>query len=622
MDRRLAALVAVLGSLVAVSHAATHSLKDIDHVVLFMQENRAFDHYFGTMAGVRGFADPNVHIASDGLPVWFQQVTPAISNATKELLPWYINAAGGTTPESSQCMTAGSNGFQANHLAFANGENNQWATQNTPFSWGHYKRADLPQHFGIAEGWTMADMYSQSVLASTDPNRAFWASGSVNVPGGPQQLGQGGVTLDNNETPGCEGTDLNCFPLGWKTYAEFLEDAGVSWQVVYVDNFDDNPYVKRPHLVPGLSFIGFEAFYDAAAKGTLPAVSYLIGPAELSEHPPFSPLDGGWLQQQVVNAVTNSPKYANTVLIISYDESGGWGDHVIPITAPPNTPGEWLTNPFNTSTTTFAGPGYRLPFYVISPFTRGGHVFVEHSDHSSQIMFMEEWLAAKGMNVKTDQLNGWRRDHMSNLLKMFDFNHPDFSIPHIPAATPPAQNSAGQFTGTATCVAKFPNPQPAVPFGKQTLADSLTIEDGFKVDVGLSDPTEGRFLVFESSGVALAANKESLATTPARAQHNDPNQRFIIHALADPPSNIFTIQFASPSFKTATFLSPHLNTAPASQAGLFAITDLGNGAGYTIQETSSKEFLSVARGGKVTLSKSASAFQAFSVTMGTDVFSN
>lgn len=76
----------------------------------------------------------------------------------------------------------------------------------------------------------------------------------------------------------------------------------------------------------GLSFIGLNAFYEAAAQGTLPQVSYIIGPAELSEHPPFAPHDGAWLQQQIVNAVINSPKYSSTVLMISYDETGGWGD--------------------------------------------------------------------------------------------------------------------------------------------------------------------------------------------------------------------------------------------------------------------------------------------------------
>lgn len=79
----------------------------------------------------------------------------------------------------------------------------------------------------------------------------------------------------------------------------------------------------------GLSFIGLDSFSSAAAQGTLPQVSYIIGPAELSEHPPFLPRDGGWLQQQIVNAVINSPKYNSTVLMISYDETGGWGDQYV-----------------------------------------------------------------------------------------------------------------------------------------------------------------------------------------------------------------------------------------------------------------------------------------------------
>lgn len=78
-----------------------------------------------------------------------------------------------------------------------------------------------------------------------------------------------------------------------------------------------------------MSFIGLDAFYDAAAKGTLPQVSYIIGPAELSEHPPFLHQDGAFLQQQIANAVIKSPKYSSTVLMISYDETGGWADQYV-----------------------------------------------------------------------------------------------------------------------------------------------------------------------------------------------------------------------------------------------------------------------------------------------------
>ena len=71
-----------------------------------------------------------------------------------------------------------------------------------------------------------------------------------------------------------------------------------------------------------MSYIGLEKFYEDAAAGTLPQISYIVGPAELSEHPPYQPKDGAWLQQKVVDVVTSSPLYNNTVLIISYDETG------------------------------------------------------------------------------------------------------------------------------------------------------------------------------------------------------------------------------------------------------------------------------------------------------------
>jgi phospholipase C len=132
------------------------------------------------------------------------------------------------------------------------------------------------------------------------------------------------------ELPGCESTNLNCWPLTWKTAPEFYQDAGVSWQVYQdTDNFDDNPLAwfqqfqqaasNSPLGQRGMTKPGLKKFYSDAAAGTLPQVSYIVGPMELSEHPPYMPKDGAWLQRQVAEAVINSPKYNNTVLIISYD---------------------------------------------------------------------------------------------------------------------------------------------------------------------------------------------------------------------------------------------------------------------------------------------------------------
>lgn len=118
--------------------------------------------------------------------------------------------------------------------------------------------------------------------------------------------------------------------MHWKTIYEYYEEAGVSWRVFQdTDNFDDNSlayfhqYRTAPEGSPlaekGMRFPGLHSFYQACADGTLPEVSFIVGPQELSEHPPWMPKDGAWLQKQVVEAVMNSPKYNTTLLMVSYD---------------------------------------------------------------------------------------------------------------------------------------------------------------------------------------------------------------------------------------------------------------------------------------------------------------
>lgn len=615
----------------------TPGLESIDHVVLFMQENRAFDHYFGTMAGVRGFADPNVALTSEGIPVWYQKVDSTLSNKTTALLPFYLNEAGGNFTKATQCMTAGSNGWTANHIALNNGSNNLWALDNTPQSIGYFKRQDISTHFAIAEAFTVGDMYAQSMIASTDPNRIFWASGSANIPGGPQSPDQGGPSVDNNETPGCDPTGVSCFPVKWSTFPEHLEAANISWQVYQdTDNFDDNPLAwfeqfqqaptDSPLAKKGLSFIGIDSFLAAAANGTLPAVSYIIGAMELSEHPPWQPQDGGFIQAQIVNAVINSPKYNSTALIISYDETGGWADHVIPTTSPFNTSGEWMpTDPFEPGTTAVvAGPGFRLPFYVISPWTRGGNVYTAHSDHTSQIMFLEQWLAAKGTPVKTPEINFWRRENMDNLVKMFNFANPDFSNPNIPMPPPPLTNSKGQFIGAELCEAMFPETTPPIPYGQQTRENSLFIENGFKSVRG--SLTEGRFLVFQADNMVLSYDHSTrdlgLTSAPPSSKFASSSDdiRFVLHATSPPPATTFKLQFTGAP--TNTYIDKNLKgTSSLNNAAIFNITDLGNGQGYTINSLHSSEFIALSSHGKtqeIALNKSPTSFQVFSVTKSTD----
>ncbi|KAJ5351714.1 hypothetical protein N7452_000688 [Penicillium brevicompactum] len=621
-----------LAVLLGVSPAAAGSLKDIEHVVIFMQENRSWDTYFGTMAGVRGFNDPNVQVNPDGNSVWHQVVELAQSNKTKSLLPWYLGQEGGDWHDAIQCLTAGSNGYKENQQSLNNGSNNHWVTKNTPWSWGYLKRQDIPVQYAIAEGWTAGDMYQESQITATNPNRVTLVSGSINVPGSPQSKDEGGVYIDNNEVPGCDHSGINCYPLKWKTVYDFYEEAGVSWQL-YQDknNFDDNPLAwfeqfqkaskDSPLAKKGTSFLGLDAFYQAAANGTLPEVSFIVGPAELSEHPPYMPKDGAWLQKKVVDAVTNSPKYNSTLLMISYDETGGFGDHVTPFHSPRDTPGDWMEDPLGLFSDIFVGPGFRVPFYMISPWTRGNRVFTERADHNSQILFVEEWLTARGYsNIKTDQMVSWRRKHMSNLVNAFDFDHPNYSLPQIPEADTPDTNSKGEYVGTSNCQSRHAETRPPVPYGEQdntTDSNSLWFEEGYKEVVGYL--TEGRYLVFEKDGLAITNTGKGNTLTSSRAtsRHNAKSQRWVVHYNHDEESQVFTISSAL----DGRWIGSNGSLLPKDQGSSAAqvrVSFLGPSLGYTLQFVERQQYIDINGQGVLSVrgsqAGSTSGYKIFSVS--------
>ncbi|KAL8276391.1 hypothetical protein RQP46_011189 [Phenoliferia psychrophenolica] len=112
---------------------------------------RLQDHYFGSLAGVRGFKDPNVQVNPDGRSAFYQQVNASLSNTTDYLLPFHIPYQGEPgRKEATQCSYAGSNGWEKNQAALAAGANDQWALGNSPHSVGYWKRDDIPIHYAIA----------------------------------------------------------------------------------------------------------------------------------------------------------------------------------------------------------------------------------------------------------------------------------------------------------------------------------------------------------------------------------------------------------------------------------------------------------------------------------------
>ena len=245
-----------------------------------------------------------------------------------------------------------------------------------------------------------------------------------------------------------------------------------------------------------------------------------------------------------------------------------------------------------------------MPFYIISPWTRGGNVYVEHADHNSQIMFVEKWLASKGKNVKTTQMNPWRRANMADLTKAFDFQNPDYSIPSMPNVSYPSTDAKGSWNGYALCEAKYgSDPRPPVPYGKQTEATALQTEQGFKQMRG--NPTEGRYLTFEMNGYALTNDNHKLTAAKASPSHNVKAQRFILHQSGSG----FSVTSAVDAY---TVNDVDALKDPSSAAKTYAIIDLGNGQGYAIG--SNGQYLTLSKSGKLGVSKTPGGFNVFSVT--------
>ncbi|KAJ6779932.1 hypothetical protein PWT90_05353 [Aphanocladium album] len=590
----------------------THSLADIDHVILLMQENRAFDHYFGTMAGVRGFSDPNVNI---------NPLLSPLSDNGATMSHWYLNYDGDGNNLLSHCIDTVNPSWQDNRNSYNHGLNNMWALSQSPHSIGYFKEKDIPTQFALAKNFVVADMYQSSIFSSTSPNRVFWASGSSNIPGSPQNKDQGGFPYIDNWEPaggGCKDDGSSCFPLKWKTAVEFYEDAGVDWMVFQDpnDNFDDNPWYwfeqfRRGGPLQSKAAQGesWDSFYDRLRTGNLPEISIVVPGASLSEHSGIGlPMDGGGLQDKIARAVLNSPAYPRTALIVSYDEGGGWYDHVPIFHSPRGTPGEWLEDPLDNTGYTFAGPGIRVPMYIISPWTRNGGVYTEHADHTSQLQFIEKWQAAKGRNVVTDQMVQWRRDNMADLVSAFNFDKPDYSKPDLPTAPP--------YKGYGACPSRSgPTPPGYKGYNQRTSkrsAPSYHMERGWKPVRGKL--TEGRHLAMVMNDHALThahPNKRNgnIHATRAVENHDEPTQHWVISAEV-----IGGDEFTVMAWNDGRHICHESEMCgDRGNATIFTV-GFEPGQGHTLWSKSMGKYMLVDEEGQIDYSDTASHWDIFSVS--------
>lgn len=448
------------------------TLNDIEHVVILIQENRSFDHYLGTLAGVRGFSDPHLLQLSTGHSVLYQ---PDALNPDGYELPFRIaNANAG-----GECIADLSHAWDAQHNSWDAGAMDAWLPShraadgsNGILTMGYYNRTDLPYHYALADNFTVCDAYFCSVFGPTNPNRLVSMTGTIDPDGT-----HGGPAVDNGSATGS---------LTWTTYPEQLQNAGISWKVYQaVDNDTNNvlslfaqyqdptsPLYQRSQLYQPTAVEGFTQDVEA---GMLPQVSWILATTAECEHPPAPPTAGANFIDQILTVLFNNPSvWAKTALFLTYDENDGFFDHVVPPTPPPGTPGEWLTeSPLPSSASNIAGPvglGFRVPMIVISPFSRGYFVCHDTFDHSSLLRFLETRFGPEVPN-----LSAWRRQTCGDLTSAFNFIAPDFSIPAL--ATPAA--SASQTAEGCSTTANNPTlPSPQVAPQQETASSPRQTPSG------------------------------------------------------------------------------------------------------------------------------------------------
>jgi len=417
-------------------------LGDIEHFVFLMMENRSFDHYFGTMSGVRGFADA----AKQGnLKQYGYDRATRTADPGGYLMPFRLDTTRGTSLDG-ECINDPTHNWGPQHQAWNNGRMDNWLAPhlaseglvNGPATMGYYTRADIPVHWALADAFTICDHYFCSVMGPTDPNRLYWISGTIDPDGH-----AGGPLLD---TP----TMIPNFAYSWRTMPENLHDAGVSWKIYtsqqvpiastavlsgMMQSFTqtkDKPYLMANGVLP----IYPENFALDVALGTLPKVSWIIPPLLNCEHPALPPSFGAVTMLQVLDVLTSKPAiWEKTALIISYDENGGFYDHVAPPTPPPGEPGEWITvDPLPATASGVNGPiglGFRVPGMVISPYSRGGLVASDTFDHTSQLRLLETRFG-----VDVPNLSAWRRRTVGDMTSAFNFAAaPDVTKPRLATRT-------------------------------------------------------------------------------------------------------------------------------------------------------------------------------------------
>ncbi|WP_018349706.1 phosphocholine-specific phospholipase C [Longispora albida] len=519
--------------------APTGGLEVIEHVVILMQENRSFDHYFGTLSGVRGFGDPAAISLPGGAPVYRQP-----NGGSNYVLPYRVD---------DQFMEGTPHGWGDGHAAWNNGRHDQWVPQKTVRSMTYMDRASLGFYYQLADAFTICDNYHCSVMGATNPNRFFLFSGMIGNEPGTSTRATGNDAWQN---PGHTG-------YSWTSYAERLESAGRSWRVYQEwDNYGDNsldyfasflavgrkalsktkdsagnPYQKLEYffyavqaataaqqtvllqqLADGVATLtaAERSLYDRGLArqrpgqlasaftadvnaGRLPAVSWIVAPEYQSEHPDWGPGTGAALVKQILDALaSNTAVWNKTLFILNYDENDGFFDHVPP-PAPPVSAADGLSTATTATELVGTAPiglGIRVPMMVVSPWSRGGKVCSQVFDHTSVLQFLEKWSGIAEPNISP-----WRRTVCGDLTSAIDTTTADATYPALstPALTTGPRHTTPKPPASQAMPVQEPGVRPSRPLPYNLTVSTRVAADKLWIDFVNTGTAGAHFYVYANA---------------------------------------------------------------------------------------------------------------------------
>jgi phospholipase C len=369
----------------AIDPQAGSTFYDAEHIVLLMQENRSFDHTYGTLQGVRGFNDPRAISLPNNNPVWCQTNAAGETYAPFRLDIKNTNATWmESLPHSwANQVDARNDGKYDKWLDSKHSGVEQYKTM--PLTLGFYSRQDIPFYYSLADAFTVCDHNFCSCLTGTTPNRLYFWTGTIRR----KQEAASRANVWN------EDADYDT-PVSWKTFPERLEENNISWKVyqneigagsglkeeydAWLGNFGDNPLeyfsqykanakdgdlkgIEKAihekafttnkkdtdyHALTTLKYNDGPAerevnvpkgdvlyqFREDVKNRQLPTVSWLVAPEKFSDHP-SSAWYGAWYISEVMDILTNDPEvWKKTIFILTYDENDGYFDHMPPFVAP------------------------------------------------------------------------------------------------------------------------------------------------------------------------------------------------------------------------------------------------------------------------------------------------